>query len=385
MNDCSEPRPGGAIIDPDAVDRDARNAALTLAVTLPGDTVLYLLLPVYAASFGVSLPEVGILLAANRLVRIFGNALVARCYALRGPRLTCTLAACGAVASTFGYALCTGLWTLLLARLLWGLSFAAMNIANQALPTAELIGAARRSGRARSIVAAGPMIGLVGGAVIAELWGPRTVFLLLGLIALAGPLIALRLPSTREGYVARQVRIAWPQSISLWSFSMGFTLDGLFIFGLSLLAAASVPHGAVLAAGVAMALRYLSEILLSPTGGALAGRVGARRLLIGLSLACSVALCLLGTGGLVLWAAVLATVVLRALMQPLPAPVIAEACPGPARVPALATQATWRDIGAGVGPLVAGVVFPIAPALAIYLGAGAMLAAASLLLARKAA
>ena len=71
---------------------------------------------------------------------------------------------------------------------------------------------------------------------------------------------------------------------------------------------------------------------------------------------------------------------LRALLQPLPAPVIAEAFPGAERVPALARQATWRDIGAGTGPLAAGVLFPVASTLSIYAGAGLLLASATLLL-----
>jgi hypothetical protein len=37
-----------------------------------GDPVLYLLLPLHAAAFGITLPEAGLLLAANRIVRIFG-------------------------------------------------------------------------------------------------------------------------------------------------------------------------------------------------------------------------------------------------------------------------------------------------------------------------
>ena len=31
------------------------------------------------------------------------------------------------------------------------------------------------------------------------------------------------------------------------------------------------------------------------------------------------------------------------------------------RVPAIAAMATWRDLGAGVGPLIAGVLLPLAP------------------------
>src|SRR5437667_12172269 len=86
-------------------DRDARNAALTLALAQPGDTLLYLLLPLYHADFGVSLAEAGLLLAANRLVRIAGYGWVAGSYARRGPRAACLFAVLGSILATLGYAL----------------------------------------------------------------------------------------------------------------------------------------------------------------------------------------------------------------------------------------------------------------------------------------
>jgi hypothetical protein len=370
---------------PDAAeaDRATRYSALTLACTLPGDTVLYLLLPLHAAVFGVSLPEAGLLLAANRLVRIAGYGWVARFYSRRGPRAACLLAAGGAVLATFGYSVLSGVLPLLLARLLWGLSFAAMNIAVQALPTARPDGAARRSGWSRSIVAAGPMIGLLGGAALAEWAGPRVVFTVLALVSLPAIYTAAHLPAAPEGHVASGPRVSLPTGFDVWSFVLGFTLDGLFILGLSILAAATLPEGATLAAGAALALRYAAEILLAPAGGWLAGRVGARHALVGLSLGTSFGLLLLGVGGVLLWAGALITVLLRALIQPLPGPVVAADNPGAARVPALARQATWRDIGAGTGPLLAGILLPIAPPLLIYGGAAAMLAAASLVIRRR--
>ena len=70
-------------MSPEQADRESRNASIVLALTLPGDTVRYLLLPLYAATFGVSLPEAGLLLAANRLVRIAGYGWVGRGIASR--------------------------------------------------------------------------------------------------------------------------------------------------------------------------------------------------------------------------------------------------------------------------------------------------------------
>jgi MFS family permease len=363
-------------------DRASRNAALTLTLALPGDTVLYLLLPLHAAAFGVTLPEAGLLLAANRIVRVFGYRRVAHFYARRGPRAACLAATAAAILATFGYAALSGVWLLLVARIMWGLAFAAMNIANQALPTAHLQDAPRRMGRARSIVAIGPMAGLLAGGITAELLGPRIVFFALGCVALAAPIFAMRLPTTPEVVLQDRPHLAGPDAFSIWSFCMGFALDGLFIFGLSLLAVAGLGSSGVIAASVAMALRFLSEILLSPSGGALARRYGARPALIALSLGAAATLASLGLPEPVLWVGVLATVVVRALLQPLPAPVIAQDYPGAARVPALARQAVWRDIGAAAGPLAGGFLFPVLPGFVIYVGAAAIFAAASLWLAR---
>ena len=357
---------------------------MTQSLALPGDTVLYLLLPIHAAAFGVSLPEVGLLLAANRLVRIAGYSWVANFYARKGPRAACTLAAVGAAIAAATYATATGVWLLLVARLIWGLSFAAMNIATHALPTSETSGAARRSGWSRSLIAAGPALGLLIGAVIAEFHGPRIVFALLAAVALCAIPFAWRLPSMPEDVVSSGPRFARPGAISIWSFSMGLALDGLFIFGLALLAKANLPEGGTIAAGAAMALRYVCEIVLSPVGGSISDRLGARRLLVLLSFASAAGLMLIGLGGVSLWVGAVAVITLRALLQPLPAPVVAEAVPGPARVPALARQATWRDIGAGTGPLVAGFLFPVLPALVIYAGAAGLLAGSALLVYRRA-
>ena len=364
-------------MDAGAADRASRDAALVLCLTLPADTVLYLLLPLHHGEFGVTLGETGLLLAANRLVRICGYGWVARFYGTRGPRLACLLAAVGAAVAALGYATASGVWTLLPARLLWGLCFAAQNIATQALPTAELPGAARRSGRARAVIATGPMLGLLAGAALAQHAGPRPVFLVLAGLSLLAIPFALRLPSDPEtGILVAGPRFAPPSPLDLWSFVQGLTLDGLFVVGLSVLAAAALPGEAALAAGAALALRYAAEVVLGPVGGALAARCGARPLLVLLSAAAAVGLALVGLGAL--WPGAILVVLLRGLLQPLPAPIAAAANPGAARVPALARLATWRDLGAGAGPLLAGMLLPVLPAPMLYGGAAVCLGAAAL-------
>ena len=137
---------------------------MALGLSLPADVVLYLLLPMYADQFGVTLAEAGMLLAANRLVRIAGYGFVARFYARNGDRPTCTLAVVAAAVCALGYTTLSGFWALLPLRLMWGLCFAALNLSTQALATADPVGAARRNGRSRAFIAMGPVLALPLGS-----------------------------------------------------------------------------------------------------------------------------------------------------------------------------------------------------------------------------
>ena len=92
-----------------------------------------------------------------------------------------------------------------------------------------------------------------------------------------------------------------------------------------MLARESLPAYFAIAAGVAMALRYSAEIVLGPPSGALAERFGPMRLLILLSCGSAVGLAAMGLGAV--WSGVIAVVLLRGLIQPLPAPVAAGANP----------------------------------------------------------
>lgn len=364
------------IASTEAADRDSRRAAIALATALPSDVVLYLLLPMYGRAFGISLAEAGILLAANRLVRIAGYGWVVRFYAQRGDRLTCSLAVMVAAACALGNATLTGFWALLPLRLLWGLSFAALNLATQVLATSVPAGAAARSGRSRAFIALGPVIALPVAAVLSEMAGPRWIFLLLACVALGGLWATRRLPQRpHPGIDLARRGPARPSSLDTWSFLEGFILDGLFIVGLSLLGKEVLPEGAVIVAGVLLALRYGAEIVLSPLGGRMADRWGAEQLLVGLSLTTSLALIGFGSGWL--WGCAAAIVVLRALQLPLLAPIVAHRHPGPDRVRALAARSVWRDIGAGLGPMAAGWLLPALPSGWLYGLAAAILAASA--------
>lgn len=354
-------------------DTNSRRAALTLALCLPSDVLLYLLLPMESQAFGITLAQAGLLLAANRLVRIFGYRHVLNFYARNGDRLTCMIAAGAATLCAVGNSLLSGFAALLGLRLVWGLCFAALNLSTQVLATSEPAGAARRAGRSRALIALGPMLALPLGGWLTLWAGPRPIFLILAGCCLVGVWMARGLPTVgHDLHSTPGRRFKWPDSVAVWSFIEGVALDGLFIFGLSIQAQKLLGGDAVLIAGGLMALRYASEMLLSPLGGRAAQRFGATSMLLLFSFLSALALTAFGSYWVIVGAA--AVLVLRALQLPLVTTLVAERNPGSMRVSALASNAVWRDIGAGLGPLLAGLLLPIASAPWVFGLAGLAIA-----------
>lgn len=350
-------------------DSASRRSATVLSLCLPSDVLLYLLLPLNVDAFGITLAEAGVLLAANRLVRIFGYSYVVRFYAQRGDRAAVMLAAAVAACCALGNAFISGFWWLLILRLGWGLSYAALNLSTQALATSEAAGAARRSGTSRAIIAIGPMLALPLGGLFSLYFGPRMIFVMLALMSLTGLWIARGLPSLPHPFPAASGRrFKAPDSVATWSFIEGVALDGLFIFGLALQAQSVLGGNAVFIAGVLLSLRYVSEMLLSPLGGRAAASYGAVRMLVVFSALTTLALTAFGFHWLIVGAG--AVLILRALQLPLVTTLVAERNPGPGRVQALASNAVWRDVGAGVGPLLAGVLLPVVSPSWVYSLAG---------------
>ena len=88
--------------------RDTVVAAACLGLVWLGDALIYVVLPLYPAAFGVEVAAVAILLSVNRVIRIIGYGWVSP-LARRFGANTLTAAACAAGAlSTLAYGLATG-------------------------------------------------------------------------------------------------------------------------------------------------------------------------------------------------------------------------------------------------------------------------------------
>ncbi len=346
---------------------------LVIAVAMIGDTLLYAVLPLYHQDFGVSLAMVGVLLSLNRWIRLLANSGVAAIGERIGPHALMVMAAIGSVVSTTLYGLVENDAVQIGARILWGISYASLNLSTLAYAVSDRANAGKRVGASRAAIGIVQAMSLVGGAWIAVNVGPRSVFLVFGgltLISLAAALMLPRLP--REVTDKKPFRLPIPHRLEIWGFMLGFTSDGVFLLTLSFLMKDSITWVApVLATAILLALRWVIEITTGPLGGWIGDRFGAGRI--------SIANGTLLVAGFVLIAldhellGALVVVLTRGMFNTL-IPVLVLERGKSSVLSSQASYSTWRDFGAAVGPLSAPWLFLNVPQAPLYAALAAALA-----------
>ncbi|MBU7315748.1 MFS transporter [Paenibacillus sp. SM 69] len=359
-----------------------RAIAWVTAVCLLGDSMLYIVLPVYWQHYGLeALWQVGVLLSVNRFVRLPLGPLIGWLYS-RLPKRTGVLAAVGlACATTLAFGFFNGFVPLLMARALWGAAWSMLRIGGY-LTVLEASGGGDRGqllGRYNGIMGVGSLVGMLAGGLLADLLGVRAVALLLGAVTLAGLPFAWRfVPPTvtpsasprRDDSVPRRPRLTAAALLPLLS---GFATA---LVALSPLIAARLPDdgtltlagftlGAASVAGVLQALRWGWSPFLSPWFGRLSdgprGRLPLYLAALGLAAAAFALLALplpFGLWLVVLLAVMLANTAITTLSDTL----AADAAAGSRAVAYMTTYTIVVDIGAALGPLASFLLGAFGPA-----------------------
>lgn len=338
---------------------------LVIAVCMIGDTLLYAVLPLYHEEFGLSLAMVGVLLSLNRWIRLLANSGVAHLGERIGPHALMIAAALGSAISTTVYGLIDDPTAQVLARILWGISYASLNLATLAYAVSDRANAGKRVGASRAAIGLVQAMSLVGGAWIVLEVGARSVFLIYGaltLVALGAALVLPRLPP--EPVAKKGLKLPIPHRLEVWGFVMGFSGDGVFLLTLAFLMKDSITSvAAVMATAMLLALRWLVEVTTGPLGGWIGDRFGARRI--------AVANAALLVAGFVLIAAdhellgALMIVTTRGMFNTLIPVLVIERGHGTV-LSSQASYSTWRDFGAAVGPLSAPWLFLNVPQTPLY-------------------
>lgn len=367
----------------------ALSTALVVSASLLGDTLLYTVLPVSAASLGISRPMVGVILSLNRWVRLVTNPLAARLYERFPAGALIVVAIVLSAVSTAMYALPAALGVFLVGRLLWGLCYSLLRLGSflAALEDAAAH-AGRRIGDTRAIWGVGYFAGAVFApfATLSVGWtGACVVAAVLTFVAGIGPAYVAagwrrRIRVPEEGHVPASV---WePRLLALFVIATvqlglyagilvaagGFRVDELFHDGGPIFA--FVVPAAFVAAAFALTQR-VAQVAWTPIAGRWSDRSANAAFVISTVVALT-AVALLALlrpdpilfvviGGVAFVNGVTATIAVEL--------VVSRRSRDHDRPRILAALHTWQDAGAAGGALLGGVLAAVGAAPALLVGA----------------
>ena len=150
--------------------------ACVTACCLLGDSMLYVVLPIYWREAGLtSLWEVGVLLSVNRLVRIPLGPLIGRWLQRMEGRTALLIAAALACVTTLSYGF-QGFWLWLAMRCLWGISWTILRIGGLSLVVSASVPSNRGElmGIYNGLYRLGSLGGMLAGAFLATVYDLQT-------------------------------------------------------------------------------------------------------------------------------------------------------------------------------------------------------------------
>lgn len=371
---------------------------LAMVLSLSGDLTLYTVLPAYAPALGLGLSAVGVLLSANRLIRLASNPAAGLLLDRWGRRRLFVLGMALGTLSTAGYVASQQFWFFLASRLLWGISWSLINVGAYAMlvDTTQETNRGWGFGVLQAFFFVGMAVNpLLGGLLTDWLSFQASLAICAALTGLGAIIAWLALPETLPehrrrrapvrrrwragdaiGWLSKQRRILAADYMALLT---DFAGDGIVLSTLSLYLEQQYGDtislgGPVLQVasmgGALLALRAAVSAGISPIAGRLSDRSSNRWATTGLGLVIGV----FGMAGLVgvshLWGLLLSVTlislsggVLRTVLPALVGDLADEAHRGAAT----GGLATAGDIGSAAGPLMAYTLLSVMSLQGVYL------------------
>lgn len=176
--------------------------AIVTALCLLGDSMLYIVLPIYWKEAGLTaLWEVGLLLSINRFVRLPITPLIGLLYRKLPLRVGLAFAVLLASVTTVGYGVLNGFAAWLVLRCLWGIawSFLRMGSYLTVIRYSDDSNRGHLMGRFNGISRLGSLVGMLAGGILVPFTGMDAVSVAFGLFMLAGlPYVALHITGTTD-------------------------------------------------------------------------------------------------------------------------------------------------------------------------------------------
>jgi MFS family permease len=351
-----------------------------IALALLGDQMLYVVLPGQPELAGIGVGALGLVLSANRFVRLGVNALGGRLSDRVGRRPMFLLGMALALVSTLGYLVTTTLAPLLAARVVWGVAFALISVGGVsiAMDLSTPGDRGRTLGGYQAAVQGGTLLGLVLSGVLVDVIGYRgTLALYVPLTALGLVIALLTVPETaparratpdhasdergrsETGLRALDPWLLVPAYVEFASF---FVSSGVIMSTLGLMlrqVEGATPNSffvpVATLTGIMLASRRLVGMMTAPVAGWVSDRTGDRRrvALVGAGIVLAGFGVLLLDGGrtfLPVAGGVILTAIGESVLQPSLAAWVGDSTPPGQRGVMMGGLATAKDLGAAVAP-----------------------------------
>jgi len=285
----------------------------TIGLSIVGDSLLYTILPLEAENLGISLPLIGVLLSANRLIRLISNTWASIIFERLGPYWPFLISTIIALFSTTLYGLGWGFMAFLLARIIWGISWSGLRQGGfVAIWTGTDNVKGRLTGLLWGLIRLGSATSVLLGGYLYDHYGyGTTIMVIIGITLLAIPVATLiRWPQQalektdankhdgQQRSIREWLQLNWQEGRLLfqkdehrWLLGAGFLgnlMSGTLIATTSIFIATRLTNGApedssqliVLGIGVGTisgllhGTRWLTDLVLGPLVGTFSDRWG---------------------------------------------------------------------------------------------------------------
>ncbi|MEZ4681198.1 MAG: MFS transporter [Caldilineaceae bacterium] len=277
-------------------------SGLVIALCILGDSLMYGILPLEAANLGIGLPLVGVLLSANRFIRLLSNGWASAIFERFGPRLPFIAATILGLISTILYGLGWGFIVFLGARMLWGVAWSGLRQGGyQAVWHGGQATKGRLTGLLWGIVRLGSATAVLGGGYLYDRYGYNSTIAVVAIMTACALPLVLWLPWPLQPVKANVAASRQPKADSFqwqiwrdllrvplvrWLLGAGaiqLYLSGVVVSTTSIFLAERLQAstdsllfgmGVATITGLLQGVRWLSDITVGPTIGRLSDHIG---------------------------------------------------------------------------------------------------------------
>lgn len=383
------------------INRNVRGIALTTAICLIGDSMLYVVLPLYYKEVGLtSLWQVGVLLSANRLIRLPLSPFIAWLFERITIRSGMWIAVTIAITTTLLYGWVEGFIGLLLVRCFWGVGWSLFRMVGfmTVVSYSETGNRGELMGTYNGFFRLGSLGGMLAGGILADVLGLKIVAIIMGFIMFSAiPMAAAWSPaastSNKEENISGYQKMgsielfqgpgsAYFIGMLLTGFLMAMVYQGLYTSTVSHMIGVRIPLdwtflgfalGAAAVAGSLQALRWTWDPWLSPWIGRIIDTRCSRTLMLIISLMAASVLFMLVSANMpfTFWLLILIAIMITGtMMHTVVDSMMADraAAGSSTRIITLYTLAS--DIGASIGPALAFTFMDTFDPSSVYLFSG---------------